>query len=449
MNLPRAKTISLTGFGRSRAVNVPAYRPERVKDVSAILTHHTAHKKPLLVHAGGRSYGDSALPDNGAALLTTRLNRFVAFDETTGDLVAEPGITCAEVLETFLPQGWLLPVTPGTGFATLGGCVAADVHGKNHHHAGSFGAHVQWLEVALGTGETKRISPIEHPDIFNATLGGMGLTGIITAVCVRLQKVNGNGLTRTRKRMKNLDDFIHHLSIHQAMPYSVGWVDALATGKDLGRGILELATPTDRPVAHTPRRVLNVPFTFPNFVLNPYSVKAFNAFYYNRVSAAPQVDTLAYDRFFYPLDAIHNWSRLYGVRGFYQFQCVLPAATGGAGLVKLLDMIAQSKQASFLAVLKTLGEQGTGLLSFPLKGYTLALDFPKTEETAVLIRRLYKTVLEQNGRVYLAKDALLDKFTFQAMYQQHAAFTAIKKQLDPQGVFTSLQAKRLGLAGDV
>jgi decaprenylphospho-beta-D-ribofuranose 2-oxidase len=442
------KPMAVSGWGRSSTASVEACRPERIAEARRALGQ--VGGEGIVAHGGGRSYGDAALNDGGRVMLTRRLDRVLAFDPATGDLVAEPGVTFADLLKIFLPRGFLAPVTPGTALATLGGAVANDVHGKNHDRTGSFGDHVQWLDLLLPSGEELRVSPVERPDLFAATIGGIGLTGIILAVALRLQRVPSPAVTVAERRIGDLDGFLAAFAAHRASAtYSVGWIDALARGRSLGRGVLELAEPAQNAGAAAPAktRTRRVPVDLPGFVLNPMSVALFNEVYYRRVPAAGRERLLSYEKFLYPLDAIRDWNRIYGRRGFYQFQCVLPDDGAASGLRVLLETISTARGASFLAVLKTLGGEGRGHLSFPLRGYTLALDFPRGAGTDELMRRLERLTLDHGGRIYLAKDACLSAAGFAAMYPKLDAFRAVLREADPQGRMTSGMARSLNIRG--
>jgi decaprenylphospho-beta-D-ribofuranose 2-oxidase len=441
--------MTLAGWGRTSPATVEACRPERVTEVLRALAAVGA--EGLIAHGGGRSYGDAALNDRGRALLTRRLDRILAFDPATGDLVAEPGVTFADLMSVFLPRGFLVPVTPGTAFATLGGAVAHDVHGKNHDRTGGFGDHVQWLDLLLPSGEVARIGPDQRPELFAATIGGIGLTGIVLAIALRLQRVPSPMVTVSERRVADLDGFLDSFARHRAdATYSVGWIDALARGKRLGRGIIELAEPATDYRGARPRaaRTRRVPRDLPGFVLNSASIALFNEAYYRRVPAAGRERLVPYEKFLYPLDALHDWNRIYGRRGFYQFQCVLPDAEAPAGLRALLETISAARGASFLAVLKTLGGEGRGHLSFPLRGYTLALDFPRGPGIDELMRRLEGLTLDHGGRIYLAKDACLSAAGFAAMYPKLGAFRDVLREVDPEGRMTSGMARRLAIRGD-
>ena len=432
----------LGGWGRAPLADVAAFRPERVSELQRALVK--AVDTGVVARGGGRSYGDQALNAGGHVLLTERLDRVLAFDATTGVLVAEPGLTFNELLHVFLRRGWQAPVSPGTGFATLGGAVANDVHGKNHDRSGGFGDHVLWLDLMLADGSIRRVSPTEHDALFRATLGGMGLTGVITALAVQLLKVPSNAVDLTERRLGDLDAFMAALAAARTSAfYSVGWIDALARGRRLGRGILETADPASDGLAASPLKRRRVPLDFPGFALNPLSVRLFNAAYYRRVPTAGRQRRVPVEKFLYPLDSLLDWNRIYGKRGFHQFQCVIPDDQAARGIVRLLETVATARAASFLAVLKTLGGEGRGLLSFPLRGYTLALDLPRRADTAELFARLEAVTLDHGGRIYLAKDALVSPGGFQRMYPKLGEFRRVLETVDPKSRFTSDMARRL------
>ncbi|MDH3476621.1 MAG: FAD-binding protein, partial [Rhodospirillales bacterium] len=340
----------------------------------------------------------------------------------------------------------LVPVNPGTGFATIGGAVANDVHGKNHDRVGSFGDHVEWFELALPTGEVVRVSQENHPELYAATIGGLGLTGVLLAVCFQMMRVPSPSVQVTERRIRNLDDFLERLEeARKTCSYSVGWIDALARGGSFGRGILETAEIADDGPPLRPRTQHAVPFDFPSWAMNPLSVTLFNAVYYRHVPAAGRERVVAMDRFLYPLDSLREWNRMYGKRGFYQFQCVLPDGESRDGLRQLLEEIVRLRSGSFLAVLKTLGGEGRGYLSFPLRGHTLALDFPRAGSADALLARLERITLEHGGRVYLAKDACLSRDGFAAMYPKLEAFREVLSDVDPNGRMVSDLSRRLGI----
>ncbi len=440
------ETVELACWGRAVEARSRACRPRDEAEVAVALA--TADESGILAHGGGRSYGDAAFNDGGRTILTERLDGIGAFDAESGILVCGPGVTIRALTEAFLPRGYISAVNPGTGFATLGGAIANDVHGKNHDRAGSFGDHLLWLDLALPSGEVRRVSPEADPELFDATIGGIGLTGVITRLCLRLMKVPSAHLRVREKRMADLDGFMSALdAARRGATYSVGWIDALSRGGRFGRGILETAefAPAGDPPALRPVR--DVPFDFPGFALNPLSVRLFNEAYYRRVPAAGRVREVVLDRFFFPLDAIGRWNRIYGRRGFYQFQGVIPDAEAGRGIPALLEAAAASGQGSFLTVLKTLGGEGRGHLSFPLSGFTLALDFPRRRGTRELLGRLERIAMDHGGRVYLAKDGTLTPESFRAMYPKLDAFREVLARVDPAARLNSDMARRLEIRG--
>jgi decaprenylphospho-beta-D-ribofuranose 2-oxidase len=363
--------------------------------------------------------------------------------------VVEPGVTFRDLLEVFLPRGLVAPASPGTAFATIGGAVANDVHGKNHEAAGSFGNHIRWLEILLPSGEVVRASPEQRPDLLRLAVGGVGLGGIILAVCLRLMRVPSNALALTERRLGDLEAMMAALAEPRAKAaYSVAWLDALAGGRSLGRGILEIAEPALQPLVAPPRRDRRVPFEAPGFALNSWSVRAFNALYWRRVPKAGRERRVDYGRFLYPLDALLDWNRLYGRRGFRQFQCVLPFAEAAAGLRKLLEAVGRARNASFLAVLKSLGAEGRGYLSFPMPGYTLALDIPERPGSAALFAALERIARDHGGRLYLAKDASLSAEGFAEMYPTLPRVQAMLALLDPERRIDSDMARRLKIRGE-
>ncbi|MCQ8784089.1 FAD-binding oxidoreductase [Mangrovibrevibacter kandeliae] len=432
----------LTGWGRTSHARTRAVSPASEAEVAGALA---APAGRLIAFGGGRSYGDAALNDGGDTLLTGALNRILSVDEASGVLVCEPGVTFRELIDRFLDRGWVAPVSPGTAFATIGGAVANDVHGKNHDRAGSFGDHVLWLDLLAPDGRLLRLSSRENVELFRATIGGIGLTGVILKIAFAMKRVSSSFVTVREARAGNLDALMAALRAARAQStYTVAWIDATATGRSLGRGILEAAEHAEAGFPARPaRRALRLPVDFPDFALNPLSIGLFNQLYYRRVPAAGRARTLPFDAFLYPLDALLDWNRMYGRRGFYQFQCVIPEAEADRGIRALLETIAASRSASFLAVLKTLGSAGRGFLSFPFPGFTLALDFPARAKTPELMARLERLTLDHGGRVYLAKDACLSSEGFRRMYPQLPHYEAVLHEIDPMGRLRSDMARRL------
>jgi len=440
----------LAGWGRFPVEPCHLYRPEKSTDFLAILQ---STQEPSYIPRGlGRSYGDAALNLDAGAVCSVRLNRFLSFDHATGILECESGASLAEILDTFLPRGFFLPVTPGTKFVTLGGAIAADVHGKNHHRDGTIANFIRDFRLLTPAGEVVTCSPAEDRDIFWATVGGMGLTGVILSARIELRRVESAYLFVDYERTRNLQETLERMAASdENYQYSVAWIDCLARGDSLGRSVLmranhaaaaDLPAQVREPLSVPKRRRLKMPFDLPAVALNSHSVGAFNHFYYalHRTAAHQLVDT---DTFFYPLDSIQSWNRLYGKRGFVQYQVVFPAETTEEGLAVVLKRLVQSRRASFLAVLKRFGEANRGLLSFPIKGHTLSLDLPMARDLPAFLQRLDDVVATCRGRVYLAKDAVSKPETFAATYPNLEPFRAIKQRLDPQGLFSSSLARRL------
>ncbi len=389
----------------------------------------------LLPYGLGRSYGDVCLNAAGHIVPTRALNHFMAFDAEQGLLQAEAGVSLAEVLQLIVPQGWFVPVTPGTRFVTLGGMLANDVHGKNHHRAGTFGRHVRRFELLRSDGQRLLCSREENAELFAATIGGLGLTGLVTWLELALKKIPGPELATETIRFGNLDEFFAlSRESDQDWEYTVAWIDSQARGRQLGRGLFMRGNHTESarsqrvPPPAEPK--LSVPVDAPAWVLNRYSVKLFNNLYYRKQTARRkrQVEDLL--PFFYPLDSIGHWNPMYGKRGFLQYQCVVPSADGQAVTGELLQRCARAGQGSFLSVLKIFGEQASpGMLSFPRPGVTLALDFPlRGARTLKLLDELDAIVGAAGGAVYPAKDARMSGASFRQYFPRWKEFA---RHVDP------------------
>ena len=395
-------------------------------DANALLAH--APGVALLAHGMGRSYGDVCLNSGGVVLRTTGLDRFIALDRAAGLLRCEAGVTLRQILELCLPMGWFLAVTPGTREVTVGGAIANDVHGKNHHAAGSFAHHLRRLELLRSTGERVVCGPGEHPELFAATVGGLGLTGLITWAEIELQPVANAFMTVRTTRFQDLGAFWElNAAAEAAWPYTVAWIDCLAQGARRGRGVFmaarHAAAQARLPAWKERRR--SMPVDPPASLVNGLSLRAFNTLYWHRAREGTALSH--YLPYFYPLDAIANWNRIYGRRGFYQYQCVLPPSSMREGIDALLQRISRSGEGSFLAVLKTFGDRPSlGLLSFARPGATLALDFPnRGASTLRLFEELDAVVAEAGGALYPAKDARMPPRMFRgsfARWEQFAGF---------------------------
>ncbi len=384
---------------------------------------------PVLPFGLGRSYGDSCLNADGTLLLTESLDHLLAFDPHTGVLRCEAGASFAALLDFCVPHGWFLPVTPGTQFVTVGGAIANDVHGKNHHRAGTFGCHVRAFELLRSDGTCIQCSPTESPEWFCATIGGLGLTGVITWAEIQLKPIVSPHIDVETIRFNHLNEFFALAeTADRDFEYTVAWVDSLARGAQLGRGHFMRGNHATTPAlgkisTHPPQRGLRVPFNAPDFLLNRWSIRAFNSAYFHRQRVRVQKKSVHYAPFFYPLDVVQDWNRLYGRRGFFQYQCVVPLHATAA-LTEIFERVAQSGQGSFLSVLKKFGDIASpGLLSFPQPGYTLAMDFGNGgDATRALLRTLDAVVLQAGGRLYPAKDATMSAAMFQAGYPQWREF---------------------------
>lgn len=406
----------------------------------------TSDATSVLARGAGRSYGDTALNEGGCIIRTTRMRTIHAFDATTGEAVLDPGVTFGDLLHRFSSLGWIAPVTPGTQFATIGGAIANDVHGKNHDADGSLGEHVQWFDLALPGGKIQRVDPFGTPDLFAATIGGIGLTGVIVRVCLRMKRIPSTMLLVRERRIGNLEDYLTALQDARATSqYTVGWIDGVAKGSSLGRGIFETAEHIDDKRRVAPRKRLRMPFDLPAKTINTFTVGVFNRLYYERIARGGRERKIDLERFFYPLDSILEWNRIYGRRGFVQFQCVIPDADAPQALRRLLAMISDTGRASFLAVIKTLGHAGPGHLSFPIRGITLALDFPVSQGIGDLMSKLHATTIEHGGRVYLAKDSHVSPKELEQMYPRVHDFRAVVRQVDPERRLGSDMARRLQL----
>lgn len=430
------KSTTYSGWGRVLKATGDIARPERRSALTALLSDG-------MVPAIGnrRSYGDAALNSGGRVIDMTRLDRMIAFDAATGILEVEAGARVGEIAAAFAPRGWLPAVMPGTGFATVGGCIAQDVHGKNHHHMGSFCQHVVSLKL-LGKKGAIEVSPEKSPDLFRATAGGLGQTGVILSAKLRLIPCKGDVMVVTERRIDGWDQFLTLLDQSTAT-YTVGWIDATATGRNLGRGILEEG---ETGAGLVPKRVKfrKVPFDAPKFALAGPIVRAFNAAYFRRVPESGRTVVKPISDFFFPLDKIHDWNRLYGKRGFHQFQCVVPIAAAPA-LRSMLEAIASSGLASPLAVLKRMGPGRAGHLSFPMEGYTLAVDFPNRDDARDLIRRLEEMTVAAGGRLYFAKDSLARGADISRMYPELDDWRKVTAKADPDQSLMTDMVRRLKL----
>ena len=410
-----------------------------------------ASQRVLIARGKGRCYGDSSLGDH--VISTDKYNRITSFDTEQGIMECQAGVSLEEVLQVAIPKGWFLPVTPGTKFVSLGGAVASDIHGKNHHKEGSFSKHTLSIKVLCGDGRIYECSREQHSDLFAATCGGMGLTGIILSVKFKLKKISTAYIRQKQIKAANLDDLLKLFGKNKDYTYSVAWVDCLATGNNFGRSILILGEHAEReelPMSVQTEHLkvhsgskFNIPFNFPSFVLNKFSIKLFNVLYYQKNLKPVQDSIVHYDGFFYPLDNIRNWNRMYGKKGFLQYQFVLPLDQID-NLKEIMTRISERKMGSFLSVLKVFGPQND-LISFPQEGYTLALDFPVRPDILNFLDELDDIVEKSGGRLYLTKDARMNKVFFQNSYPGLPEFKQIVNKYNPHFNFRSAQSDRLSI----
>ncbi|MCR8724009.1 FAD-binding oxidoreductase [Frigidibacter sp. ROC022] len=426
--------IEIAGWGRALRGKAEAARPERAGLLAGL-----SGEGPAI--GMRRSYGDEMLNTGGRVIDMTRLDRMLGFDSASGELTVEAGARLGDIARAFAPRGWLPAVMPGTGFCTVGGAIANDVHGKNHHGAGSFGQHVAAITL-IRNGKAGTITPETDPDLFRATLGGLGQTGIIAQATLRLTPCKGDLMMVTERRVADWDEHVALLEASTA-PYSVGWIDATARGASLGRGILEEGE-TGSGLVPKRKPGKKVPFDAPGWALSSPIVRMFNNAYWRRVPRSGRTVVKPITDFFFPLDRIRDWNRLYGKRGFHQFQCVVPTESVDA-LRGMLSQIAEAGIASPLSVLKRMGPGRAGMLSFPMEGFTLAVDFPNRPGAAPLIEMLHGLTEAAGGRVYLAKDSLLRPDRLPGMYPELAEWRKVVAKADPEGHLQTDMTRRLKL----
>lgn len=401
----------VTNWGNFPVVEKEIRSDDSLKKIREFVKNHNE----IIARGNGRCYGDAAFSEH--IFSTKRLNKFISFDRLNGIIECESGVLLSEVLEVVVPQGYFLYVTPGTKFISIGGAIASDVHGKNHHAEGCFSEYVLEFSLLNENGEILNCSRTENAEKFWATIGGMGLTGIILSAKFKLKNIETAYIRQESIKAENLDEIFRLFEESESWTYSVAWIDCLQTGKNIGRSILMRGEHAfrhqlpknlhDNPLRLRPKLSPTVPFYFPNFVLNNFTVKLFNMLYFKKQRAKEVKSYIDYETFFYPLDAINDWNRIYGKSGFIQYQMVIPKAKGKEGMRRILETIAKSGNGSFLAVLKLFGKNNPEAYnSFPFEGYTLALDFKVNAKLKDLVQKLDEIVEEFGGRIYLTKDAM-------------------------------------------
>lgn len=439
---PHTQPIGMLASARARRYEswgrFPKSNPKRVVSLHWLndLPDLESIEGTILPHGYGRSYGDSCLNNEGTLIDITGLRRFISFDPETGLLRCESGVMLADILTYFVPRGWFLPVTPGTKFVSIGGAIANDVHGKNHHGGGTFGRHVTTFELLRSDGERLICTPTQNPEMFRATIGGLGLTGLILWAEFRMRRIPGPFIAEERVKFKSIEEFFEiSQDADERFEYTAAWLDCLTFKQYQGRGFCmlgnhdRLQTLPEQQIK--PKNLPSVPIDVPSFLLNPLTMRMFNEVIYNMQIPKRIQRVSPYDGFFYPLDALQDWNRMYGKKGFLQYQFVIPYNDNYRALKNILNEISGSGEGSFLVVFKTFGEVSSpGMLSFPRKGVTLALDFPmRGSSTLELCTRLDRMVRESGGVVYPAKDARMSAADFQAFYPQWREFS---RYVDPK-----------------
>ncbi len=410
----------LSGWGRFPKIHTKELIPQSESELVEIVRRNDSY----IARGNGRSYGDSSINKN-LTITMTRMNRILQWNQDSGELVAESGILIADIVDSFLSRGWFPFVIPGTKFVTLGGAIACDVHGKNHHKEGSFGNYVNWIEIINEKNEIIRCSPMENSELFYWTIGGMGLTGIILRCSIQLKKVESGWIKKQIIANNNLNETLQSFYEHQDSTYSVAWMDCLANGNSFGRSILMLGEHAQKNELPTkcdiyPKKKnqkITFPFDAPSFLLNNFTVSIFNKLYFN-INKSKQSSFVDWDSYFHPLDSIGNWNRMYGKKGFFQFQCILSRECSKEGYTKILSTIQNKSSGSFLAVLKDFGS-GNGKLSFPKEGFTLSLDFKASEKNIKVGKELIDIVNDLGGSFYLAKDAIMDNSQFNPSFNKN------------------------------
>ncbi|MFT4544763.1 MAG: decaprenylphospho-beta-D-ribofuranose 2-oxidase [Bacteroidia bacterium] len=438
---------NISGWGNFPKIKAEVKRPISAEQIKSL----QKELETYIPRGAGRSYGDSSL--SASILESSNLNNTLSFDSESGIFTCQSGKMLSVILDEIVPKGYFLPVTPGTKFITIGGAIAADIHGKNHHVDGCFSQHVIWLKLLLADGSIKTCNREENTDLFWATCGGMGLTGFILEASFQLKPIETSKIVNRTIKCDNLDEVISNLIEHENYMYSVAWIDCGTSGKNLGRSLLYLgehaskAQVADNDLSgyKTPNPIVGLPFNLPNWTLNKWTVKAFNALYYGKVRAKDSTAIVGFEPYFYPLDIANNWNRLYGSNGFAQYQFVIPMEGAKEGMHQIIEEIVKSGESSFLAVLKLFGEQNEGWLSFPKRGLQLALDFPINKKSLALMDRLDDMIMDMDGRSYLAKDSRMKKAFFEASYPKLNQFKELLSEVNPNSKFRSLQSDRLGI----
>ena len=430
----------ISGWGQYPKIDANLFYPENKSQCFDYIK-----KKSLIPRGSGKSYGDSANADN--VLQSLKINKVLKFDKINGVITCEAGVTFRDLITIIVPEGWFFPVTPGTSYLTIGGAIAADVHGKNHHNEGSFSDYILNMDMILGSGDFVSVSKKVLPDLFYATCGGMGLTGFIFSATIKLKRITSSKIIQSIQVSKSLEEVCESFERFSSANYSVAWLDTIATGKDFGKSVFFLGNHADnKDFVIEKFKPINLPMKIGSFIINKYTMNVFNKIYYKRSSIKSNNKSLIdINNFFYPLDKIKNWNLIYGNKGFTQYQFVIPKKNSILNLKKILKTISDNNEYSSLAVLKLLGKNNNNYLSFPMEGLTLALDFKLSNSIIKLIKFLDEMIVDMNGKIYLAKDALMKEDVFKKTYTKWREFENVRHKYSAVGKFSSTQSRRLGL----
>ena len=436
------QAVSLSNWGNYPRVKTNFTSFTSVEELQSIVSAH----EEIIARGCGRCYGDSAL--SATTVSTLQYNHILSFDESRGVLSCESGVSLLDLLPLIIPKGWFLPVTPGTKYVSVGGAIASDIHGKNHRSACTFKQYVTSMIILRSDGSVTQCSREENADLFFATCGGMGLTGVILSATLTLKRIQTAYIRQDTRRMNNYDEMMESFDDLSAT-YAVAWIDCLSTGSTMGRGLLlsgEHATREEisaaHPLAQASGLSLSVPFNLPVSIVNRLSIKTFDFLHYNFPIRKTAQSIKSFDAFFYPLDKVLHWNRFYGSKGFLQYHFVLPNAESKKGIKKILSTVQNKGMNPFLGILKLLGGKSS-YLSFPLNGFSLAMDFPITSRLFLQLDELDRLVAGYGGRIYLAKDARMNAKVFECGYEELGKFREVKQRYDTTATFTSCQSKRL------
>lgn len=438
----------VSGWGHFPKIASNVYEPQNETELQRLI-----NAGDCIPCGNLRSYGDSPL-NSKKIIKMKNFNAILEFNSATGQMVLESGVLLSTVLNRCVSDGWFPPVTPGTKYLTIGGMVAADVHGKNHPKAGTIRNYIDWIDLVTAEGKIIRCSPTKNIEMFHWTIGGMGLTGIILRISMRLAPISSGWINQRTIVSNNIYETLENFEHSKCASYAVAWIDCLSRGNSLGRSVLMLGEhiqyedlsgeKRDKPFYIPKQRELHMPFGAPSLLLTNFVSRSFNALYFKIKKMRKSNVIVDWNTFFYPLDAIKNWNKFYGSRGLSQYQCVLPLENAYQSLPLIIEEIANANVCNFLAVLKRFGEQGQGL-SFPMSGYSLAIDFPVNKQTLLLMKRLDAIVEHENGRVYLAKDSRMPKEVFWQMDSRVEMFRNYRGSKNCPKSFNSIQSERLGL----